>query len=162
MSMNLSYALLLRFIICYSIVSPTDAQGKLSFIIRHDQRSIEDDQLIGVKNSSIGCLLTKGTNEQKIREKRDNTGNVDIKAIQATISDHRTMIEDNRIMIYNMLNNSINNTSVQQAISNQYSTAAPIWNSWRDIALIFMTFVAIVQIIYCYVCTIIASIIDYR
>jgi hypothetical protein len=143
--MNLSYVLLLRFIIYYSIVSPTDAQGKLSFIIRHDQ-------LIGIKNSSIRGLLTKETNEQKLREKRDNTGNVDIKAIQATINDHRTMIEDNRIMIYNMINNSINNTSVQQAISNHYSTAAPMWNSWRDIALIFVTFVAFVQVIYYCAC----------
>jgi hypothetical protein len=92
MPMNLSYVLLLRLIIYYSIVSPTDAQGKLSVIIRHDQ-------LIGIKNSSIRYLLTKETNEQKLREKRDNTGNVDIKAIQSTINDHKTMIEDNRIRV---------------------------------------------------------------
>jgi len=99
MPMNLSYVLLLRLIIYYSIVSPTDAQSKLSFTIRHDQRSIKDDQLICIKNSSIRWLLTKEINEQKLREKRDNTGNVDIKAIQATINDHKTMIEDNRIRV---------------------------------------------------------------
>ena len=54
-------------------------------------------ELLVSKNALIGGLLTKTINEQKLREKRDNVDNIDVKAIQAIINDHRTMIEDNRI-----------------------------------------------------------------
>jgi hypothetical protein len=77
---------------------------------------------------------------------------MDIKAIQATVNDHRTMIQDNRLMINNIVNNAINNNTIRQAISNHYSNTVPIWNSWRDVALIFVVCVSLAQIIYCCAC----------
>ena len=77
---------------------------------------------------------------------------MDIKAIQAKINDHHTMIEDNRIMISNIINTSINSDSIQQVIASHYSTKAPIWSSWRDVVIIFVVCVAIVQIIYFCAC----------
>jgi hypothetical protein len=79
---------------------------------------------------------------------------MDIKAIQATINDHRTMIS-------NIINNSINSSNIQQAVLNHYSNTAPVCNSWRDVALIFLLFIAFVQILCCCACQVKLRLWDY-
>mgnify|MGYP001096358022 CR=1 FL=1 len=112
---------ILSIIIWCSSVNSADVRGKLIFALHH--------------------------NEVSLRKSRDINDNIDVNAIQTTINDHRTLIEDNRLMINNIINNPINNTNLQQIISYHYATQTPIWNSWRDVALIFVTTIIIIQII---------------
>jgi hypothetical protein len=152
MQINFYYSLLVSFIIGCSVAIPTDAQGKSTLLIREGPPAIKDDQIIGFKNSLISRLLIKKTSKQKLRRKRDNNDSMDIKAIQAKINDHHTMIEDNRIMINNIINNSVNNNNIQEVIATHYSTAAPVWSSWRDVAIVFVVCVSFAQIIYFCAC----------
>ena len=111
---NLFYRLILSFIICYSIPIPINMEDKSS-CIHSGQHSIQANGIFGVKNTSVHHSLNR-TNEGKLREKRDYTGDMDIEAIQTTINDHKTMIEDNRIMIYNIINNSITKTTYNKLL----------------------------------------------
>jgi len=48
----------------YSVVIPTDTQGKSTLLIRQGPPAIKDGQTIGFKNSLIS-LLIKTTSKQK-------------------------------------------------------------------------------------------------
>lgn len=116
------------------------------------QPSRNHAQITGIKHILIGHLLNNRICEKQSRHRRDNSGSIDIKAVQATINDHRTMIDDHRVMINNIMNNSMNVDTIQQAVSNHYSNAAPARDSWRDMALIFLLFIAMIEILYFCVC----------
>ncbi|CAF2108678.1 unnamed protein product [Rotaria magnacalcarata] len=119
----------LGFILCYSIATTIDLEGQSSLINRYDERSITNDKRNNIFNSSFYGLLKKTKNEKNIRRRRDETHNVDMKAIVAKLEDHRTMINDHRTMINNFNNNSIHVDTIQQAISKHHSSAPPVWNS---------------------------------
>lgn len=144
MPMNLVHIIILGFIIYYSIATPINREDGLSFI-RNGQHSKHADQIIGIKKRSM--RFSPNTTTRKLRQKRNNVDTMDIKAIQTTINDHKTMIEDNRVMIYNVINSSINTNNIKEAVVNHYTNAPPIWSSWRDCALILVTIVTVIQII---------------
>lgn len=61
-----------------------------------------------------------------------------IYALQSTINDHRTMIDDHRKMIYYLMNNTVNVTHLSQHYSTEHVRTAPIWRSWRDVSLLLL------------------------
>ncbi|CAF3573944.1 unnamed protein product [Rotaria socialis] len=155
MSPILYCSICLGFILCYSIATKIDVEGQSSLINRYDERSITSDKRNNIFNSPFHGLLKKTKNENNIRRRRDETHNVDMKAVVAKledhrtmINDHRTMIDDHRTMINNFNNNSIHVDTIQQAISKHHSSAPPVWNSWRDILLIFFVLIIIILIFY--------------
>ncbi|CAF1290341.1 unnamed protein product [Rotaria sordida] len=125
--------LLASFAVRYSIAIPSIGSAGnnsdwSSTISQHRKQSFMENEINVNKNKSID-LLDKETitdRQQQQRAKRDNTGGVDVKAIQATINNHRTMIEDHRIMIDQIMNNSINISNIQQAVSDHFSNTTPI------------------------------------
>lgn len=145
MPVNLFHTIILGLIICYSIAIPINREDKSSFI-RNGQYSIQADQIIGIRKRSMKSSLNI-TKEGELRQKRDNVGTMDIKAIQTTINDHKTMIEDNRVMIFNIINSSINTNNIKEAVTSHYTNAPPMWSSWRDSALVFVTTVIMIQVI---------------
>ncbi|CAF3547889.1 unnamed protein product [Rotaria socialis] len=132
MSPILYCSICLGFILCYSIATKIDVEGQSSLINRYDERSITSDKRNNIFNSPFHGLLKKTKNENNIRRRRDETHNVDMKAVVAKledhrtmINDHRTMIDDHRTMINNFNNNSIHVDTIQQAISKHHSSAPP-------------------------------------
>ncbi len=156
MMLTVRYCLLvLGFVIWFSIAIPIDRKDRSSsflFSIPYDQQLIEKNYIAPIKNEFISHQLNKSEFKEKLRQKRDSTDNTDIKAIVATVNDHRTMIDDHRTMINNIINNSINTNNLQTVVSNHYSKTTPIWTSWRDIVLIFLLSKAIIEIFYCCIC----------
>lgn len=64
-----------------------------------------------------------------------------IYALQSTINDHRTMIDDHRKMIHYLINNTVNVTHLNQYYADQHARSSPIWHSWRDLLLIILVFI---------------------
>lgn len=88
-----------------------------------------------------------------MRNERDVTSENDIRAIQATINDHRTMIEDNKIAIINMINNgSVNNNFQRYFARDRQASVAPRLNDWRDILLLFVSLFVASQVLYYCLC----------
>ncbi|CAF1440475.1 unnamed protein product [Adineta ricciae] len=84
------------------------------------------------------CFITEPQQQQQqhlingIQRRDVNNGNFDVHAIQTTINDHR-------VMINYLINNSINATFVADAISTYHSKTGPILTSWRDLVdLVFV------------------------
>jgi len=80
--------------------------------------------------------INNNNNNNNNRHKRDvNAGTNDIRALQTTVNDHRSMIEY-------LINNSINATFVSEAINHYHNSTAPTLTSWRD--LVDLLFIALV------------------
>src|SRR5207302_473959 len=71
-----------------------------------------------------------------------------IYALQSTINDHRTIIDDHRKMINYLMNNTINITQLNDYYTDQHSKLTPLWTSWRDISLLLLIFIYLCTIIY--------------
>ncbi|CAF2782327.1 unnamed protein product [Rotaria sp. Silwood2] len=80
------------------------------------------------------------------RTRRDVDPNkIDIKAIHATVNDHRTMINY-------LINNSVNTTMLGEAILDHHSKAGPILSSWRDIFHLLFIIILIGFVVYFLIC----------
>ncbi|CAF0983739.1 unnamed protein product [Rotaria sordida] len=124
--------LVLGFVMWFAIAMPIDKKNRSSSLllsIVYDQRLIKNNYIVRIRNASISHLLNTTAFKEKLRQKRDSVDNTDIKAVVATINDHRMMIDDHRTMINNIINNSININNLQAAVSNHYSKTTPIWSS---------------------------------
>lgn len=86
---------------------------------------------------------TRAHHSKRQRRNTDASGNIDVRALQTTINDHRTMINY-------LVNNSINATYVTEAIRDHHSSAGPILSSWRDLIDLFtLSFFIFCFIYYC-------------
>ncbi|CAF0804258.1 unnamed protein product [Rotaria sordida] len=106
----------------------------------HDQSSIKEYCETFITYNQVVTLLSRNTcasieNSKKNKNKNDrigrqiDAGNFDIKALQTTVNDHRTMIEY-------LFNNTINETVLAKALYD-HSRKAPSFTSWRDLIDIF-------------------------
>lgn len=86
-------------------------------------------------------LLPVQRQRREHRRPEIDGGQIDIKALQTTINDHRTMINY-------LVNNSINATYVTSAFKDQHIETGPILKSWRDILIILEAIVLIGILIY--------------
>lgn len=93
---------------------------------------------------------TRDFNKSVTRIKRD--GDTDssshVYALQATIKDHRTIIDDHRTMINYLLNNTVNVTQLNQHFTDQQTRTGPIWKSWRDISLVLLIIFNLFMLVY--------------
>ncbi|CAF1608562.1 unnamed protein product [Rotaria magnacalcarata] len=105
--------MLLAFLIWHSIALPINTGSKASLINRYIERSMINHKIFDIYNVWIRFLLNKPTNENKLRQKRDGTASVDIAAVQATVNDQRTMIDDHRTLITNFLNTTSKENSIK-------------------------------------------------
>ena len=89
-------------------------------------------------------------NELKLRTKRDDTPATanHVFALQSTINDHRTIIDDHHRMINYLMNNTVNITQLNQYYTEQHSKITPHWKSWRDISLLLLMVIFICAFIY--------------
>lgn len=88
---------------------------------------------------------------QRAATGEDETASVstnNIYALQSTINDHRTIIDDHRKMIHYLMNNTVNITQLNQYYADQHASTTPIWSSWRDLSLLFMLFMGL-ALIFC-------------
>jgi hypothetical protein len=85
-----------------------------------------------------------------MRTKReDNPSSIShVYALQSTINDHRTIIDDHRKMINYIMNNTINITQLNDYYAEQHTKTLPIWKSWRDISLLLLIFICFCILIY--------------
>ena len=104
--------------------------------------------------NEIHQLLTRSpcasNSNRKMRTKReDNPSSIShVYALQSTINDHRTIIDDHRKMINYLMNNTINITQLNDYYAEQHSKATPVWTSWRDISLLLLVFICVCTLIY--------------
>ena len=74
----------------------------------------------------------------RMKRNQDSDTSSHVYALQATIKDHRTIIDDHRTMINYLLNNTVNVTQFNQNFANQHSQTGPMWKSWRDVSLVLL------------------------
>jgi hypothetical protein len=91
------------------------------------------------------CLILKKEITNDIQKRDINGGNLDIHAIQTTVN-------DNRVMINYLINNSINATFVADAIETYHSKTGPIFTSWRDLVDLFFIILFLGFFIYFIIC----------
>lgn len=104
----------------------------------------EIDELLG-KTSCLSAAKPSNLKSESNRERRDvNAGTNDIKALQTTINDHRVMIEY-------LINNTINQTVLTTTVYN-HSRMAPSFSSWRDLVDILLITLLSILIIYLIIC----------
>lgn len=77
------------------------------------------------------CAIIR-TNHHRLSKRDVNAETIDIKALVATINDHRTMINY-------LVNNTVNTTIVSNAIMDHHTKTMPILSSWRDSLLILLS-----------------------
>lgn len=93
------------------------------------------------------CVLLQRELSSVHRQRREHRrpeidgGQIDIKALQTTINDHRTMINY-------LVNNSINATYISTAFKDHHIETGPLWKSWRDILIILESVLLIGILIY--------------
>ncbi len=87
---------------------------------------------------------------QKVRTKRndDIASTSNVYALQSTINDHRTIIDDHHNIINYLMNNTVNITHLNNYYAEQHKNSTPIWSSWRDISLLLLIFICFCIIIY--------------
>jgi len=97
------------------------------------------------------CAFDIKNDQLKLRSKRsDDTNDAstnNVYALQSTINDHRTIIDDHRKMINYLMNNTINITQLNQHYTEQHTNTTPIWKSWRDVSLLLLIFISFCAII---------------
>ncbi|CAF3770392.1 unnamed protein product, partial [Rotaria sp. Silwood1] len=92
------------------------------------------------------CAFENSIGIYHSRIRRDVDPNtIDIKAIHATVNDHRTMINY-------LINNSVNTTMLGEAILDHHRKAGPILSSWRDIFHVLFIIILIGFIVYVLIC----------
>lgn len=100
--------------------------------------------------SKTRCLSIQITNEIQNNNNRSKRtvdgGSIDIKALQATIN-------DNRIMIEYLFNNTINQTLLAEAL-HAHARKAPSFSSWRDLVDILSIAIILIALIYFFICRI--------
>ena len=98
----------------------------------------------------VHTQCTSSTNH-RLRRSNDDDQTVastnNIYALQSTINDHRTMIDDHRKMIHYLINNTVNVTHLNQYYADQHASTRPIWRSWRDLCLLLLIFIFLLLII---------------
>jgi hypothetical protein len=93
--------------------------------------------------SSLGKHNQIRNNNDRARRDID-AGSIDIKALQTTINDHRIMIEY-------LFNNSINETFLGQTLKKQ-SRMGPSFSSWRDLVDLFCIGLVSIIVLYLLIC----------
>ena len=78
----------------------------------------------------------------------DSAATSNIYALQSTVNDHRTMIDDHRRMMHHLINNTVNVTQFYEYYAEQHSNTKPIWKSWRDITLVAVLVVGLGVLVY--------------
>ncbi|CAF0796223.1 unnamed protein product [Adineta steineri] len=107
--------------ICSTNETPTERNDNQ---IDHCRPTMTLDEAIRLLREQP-CLFLGKQNGSRV--KRDQTaGKIDIKALQATVNDHRSMINV-------MMNNSMNATFIDAAFINSQKRTGPILTSWRDL-----------------------------
>ena len=97
------------------------------------------------KNACQSKIKQDTISDRKNRNPRDvNAGNTDIHAIQTTVNDHRVMIEY-------LVNNSINQTFLANALYN-HSRNKPSLTNWRDLVDLLCITVFIIITLYFLIC----------
>lgn len=141
------------------------------FLSIHLSNSLEpNDQLLDFQNNihnpikhcstfitynQVAALLAKNTcpsvrNSEKIKtihhrkSRQIDSGNLDIKAIQTTVNDHRSMIQY-------LFNNTINQTILMQQLYKQTQTPPSLssWRDWVDILCISTLFIILIYVSAC-------------
>lgn len=118
-----------------------------SSINQYCQRLITHTQILSLLSRNP-CSSLENSNEidnNNNRTRRNiNDGNIGIKTLQTTINDHRVMIEY-------LFNNSINETILAKATYN-HSNLGPSLKSWRDLVDIFCIGLVSILLIYLLIC----------
>ncbi|CAF1413895.1 unnamed protein product [Rotaria sordida] len=92
------------------------------------------------------CAFENNIEIYLLRTRRDVDPNkIDIKAIHATVNDHRTMINY-------LINNSVNTTMLGDAILDHHKKTGPILSSWRDIFHLLFIIIFVGFILYFFIC----------
>lgn len=84
------------------------------------------------------CAMDFNVTGTRMKRDRDTASGSHVYALQSTIKDHRTIIDDHRTMINYLMNNTVNVTQFNQHFTDQHSRTGPIWTSWRDLSLILL------------------------
>lgn len=112
----------------------------MSTLVSKCQQSLSYEEIYEILEhrtcASSSDRIRRGTDDTNDEQTVASTNN--IYALQSTINDHRTMIDDHRKMIYYLMNNTVNITQLSQHYTDEHSRRAPIWQSWRDVALLLL------------------------
>ena len=85
---------------------------------------------------------------ERVKREGDTGSSNHIYALKSVVNDHRTIIDDHRTMINYLMNNTVNITQLDQHFAEQHMQRRPIWNSWRDVSLLFLLLIVISMLIY--------------
>lgn len=109
-------------------------------------RSITYDELWQLLENSP-CA---GPNHERLKRSdgSDTASTNHIYALQSTINDHRTMIDDHRRMIHYIMNTTVNITQFNEFFKEHLTQTRPIWKSWRDLSIMLLVALAIGLILY--------------
>jgi Sec-independent protein translocase protein TatA len=145
--MGLYYCLVLVFMFNYVKSAPVLLDA-VSF--KNDQSGRNEGCQRSMTHSEIILLLSNKfcpVIKKNDRKKRDvDGGTIDIKALQTTINDHRVMIEY-------LFNNTINGSVLADALHN-HARIGPSFTSWRDMIDLLCVGLLVIVMIYLLVCRI--------
>ena len=158
-SINASFFLLvldfimnmLLFIVCVGsmIVASTAISSANVNDTLHCSRALNLMEITQLLKTLPCVLIEIEPRERRQRSATDaaavSASNIDVKALQATINDHRTMINY-------LVNNSINATYVTDAVKDHHIETGPIFRSWRDTLLILLCMAVLGNFIYTSMC----------
>ena len=148
-----NYLLVISIFIFNSIAVFTYGNTNASFIFPQNE-VIKDEEGIPIKRTLINYLIDSKLNEKSLHTKRDDTNNIDIKALKAAVENNRFSIDDHKLIINNIINSSINSNNVQEVVHKFYKTMPPVLYSWRDLLLIVIVLIIIIRILFYCICNI--------
>jgi hypothetical protein len=128
-----------------SLIEFNDAAKRVLFNIRNAnnqlgnqqcQRSMTLDQIILLLLQRPCVIIAKNIK---------GTNRTDIRTLQATINEHRSMLNY-------LINNCVNSNYVSDAIKYHHSKTGPVLTSWRDLVDVFMITLFMLTVIYLLIC----------
>lgn len=112
------------------------------------QRSLTYEEVQDLLAHSPCAMDVHEENGTRVKRDQNSDSSSHVFALQATMNDHRTIIDDHRTMINYLMNNSVNVTQLSQHFAEQHSKSGPIWRSWRDVSLVFLAIICVSMLIY--------------
>ena len=112
-------------------------------------RSIAVDEFWQLLENDSPCAASCIIIDRSKRSDGSDTASTNhIYALQSTINDHRTMIDDHRRMIRFIMNTTVNITQFNGFFKEHLAQTLPIWKSWRDLSILLLVALAIGSILY--------------
>jgi hypothetical protein len=134
----------MQLLVLCLVVSTNVVPSNRTIILDHVEQHLREMTRTQLPLHDQSCIFVHHVHlSNRRRYRRDiNAGKIDVRALQTTINDHRVILNQ-------LVNNSINATELAYSVRNEIRREPPSITNWRDIVdLLFISIVLVILLRY--------------